>query len=432
MISRSWRYHAPKATPLVILAMFLLTLAPALPVHAASIGPIFRELWAQTDQNDALPYVWGPEAFTEDLNEAYAEAPGGYRVVQYFDKGRMELAGTPGNLFVTAGLLATEMITGKIQTGDAKTEFALSAKVPVAGDPDNTWPTYASLDKLRTAASQGAGPVTRVYNPDGTFGTRAASAGDPLTNIAATDGVTGHSLPQAFADFRNDPRHPLATIGLAITEPFWTTVKVAGARKEVMVQAFERRVLTYTPSNPDPYKVEFGNIGQHYYRWRYSPDGGFGTPIVSGIAANFRVAYGSRYNPDLGKPLVPNAADRVSLAAVEMENGYMLYDGGAKKVYVLPYRGGALIYDDTWTDGQDPGGAPGPRQGLVEPSRGFGKVWRENPSVKEALGYARGTERGFTGETQAYERGVIYHDPEQKYWYLINTQTTRVFYRVIL
>jgi hypothetical protein len=431
MISDHWRQRAPRAAPLVILTV-VLSLVPALSVRGAPIVPPFRDLWAQTDQTDALPYVWGPEAFTEDLNEAYAEAPGGYRVVQYFDKGRMELAGTPGNLFVTAGLLATELITGKIQTGDAKTDFALSAKVPVAGDPANTWPTYASLDKLRTVASQPAGPVTRVYNPNGTFGTRAASGSDPLTTITATDTITGHSLPKAFADFRDDPRHPLATIGLAITEPFWTTVKVGGVQTDVMVQAFERRVLTYTPSNPDPFKVEFGNIGQHYFRWRYGTDNGFGTPIVSGIAPGFRIAYGSRYNPNLGKPLVPNTAAPVSLAAVTMENGYMLYDGSAKKIYVLPYNGNVRIYDDTWTDGQDVGGAPGPRDGLVEPSRGFGKVWRENPAVKELLGYARGDERGFAGEMQAYERGVIFHDPELRYWYLINTQTTRQYYRVIL
>jgi hypothetical protein len=35
------------------------------------------------------------------------------------------------------------------------------------------------------------------------------------------------------------------------------------------VQLFERRVLTYTPTNPAAYQVEFGNIGQHYHRWRY-------------------------------------------------------------------------------------------------------------------------------------------------------------------
>jgi Tol biopolymer transport system component len=40
-------------------------------------------------------------------------------------------------------------------------------------------------------------------------------------------------------------------------------------RKQVLVQAFERRVLTYTPDNPDGFKVEAGNVGLQYLRWRY-------------------------------------------------------------------------------------------------------------------------------------------------------------------
>jgi len=37
----------------------------------------------------------------------------------------------------------------------------------------------------------------------------------------------------------------------------------------VLIQAFERRVLTYTPANADPFKVEMGNVGRHYFDWRY-------------------------------------------------------------------------------------------------------------------------------------------------------------------
>ena len=35
------------------------------------------------------------------------------------------------------------------------------------------------------------------------------------------------------------------------------------------MQCFERRCLTYTPDNPDGWQVEAGNVGQHYYAWRY-------------------------------------------------------------------------------------------------------------------------------------------------------------------
>ena len=37
----------------------------------------------------------------------------------------------------------------------------------------------------------------------------------------------------------------------------------------VLVQPFERRVLTYTPSNAAGWHVEMGNVGRHYYSWRY-------------------------------------------------------------------------------------------------------------------------------------------------------------------
>jgi hypothetical protein len=60
----------------------------------------------------------------------------------------------------------------------------------------------------------------------------------------------------------------LLTIGYAKSEPFGATVKVAGVQRDVVIQAFERRILTYTPTNPDPFKVEMGNIGRHYLQWR--------------------------------------------------------------------------------------------------------------------------------------------------------------------
>src|SRR5205085_2221786 len=36
------------------------------------------------------------------------------------------------------------------------------------------------------------------------------------------------------------------------------------------VQLFERRVLTYNPANPPATQVEMGNVGRHYYNWRYA------------------------------------------------------------------------------------------------------------------------------------------------------------------
>lgn len=55
--------------------------------------------------------------------------------------------------------------------------------------------------------------------------------------------------------------------GYPITEPYWVRVPVAGVTRDVLVQCFERGCLTYTPSNPDGWRVEMANIGGAYLSW---------------------------------------------------------------------------------------------------------------------------------------------------------------------
>jgi len=95
---------------------------------------------------------------------------------------------------------------------------------------------------------------------------------------------TGHRIASVFWDFlqQEDVVYeaggfttdrlfwPLfAVTGFPITEAYWTRAKVGGVERDVLVQCFERRCLTYTPDNPPGWRVELGNVGQHYYRWRY-------------------------------------------------------------------------------------------------------------------------------------------------------------------
>ncbi|MGH9174747.1 MAG: N-acetylmuramoyl-L-alanine amidase family protein, partial [Vicinamibacterales bacterium] len=53
------------------------------------------------------------------------------------------------------------------------------------------------------------------------------------------------------------------------TEAYWANVKLKGVYTDVLIQCFERRCLTWTPDNPAGWLVEAGNIGRHYYDWRY-------------------------------------------------------------------------------------------------------------------------------------------------------------------
>ncbi len=234
---------------------------------AAFASPAFQQQW---QQGEALtPNFWGPLATARDSQqEPYKEVQGGQRLVQYFDKGRMELT----NGKVTNGLLAAELVKGQIQTGDTTFENRAAPAIPIAGDPDNTGPTYAVLaskgkplfDATPARTGSSAQAVVAVAGDISVRNTAPVTS----TIFALYDDPTKHNVPKAFADYRVSAG--LQTIGYAIAEPFFTTVKVAGVQTRVMVQLFERRVLTYTATNPPAFQVEMGNVGRHYYQWRYA------------------------------------------------------------------------------------------------------------------------------------------------------------------
>ena len=255
----------------LLLAALLVSQGNAVHGATAYADPQFQQQW---QQGEALtPNFWGPVSTAKDgQQESYVEA-GGQRLVQYFDKGRMELT----NGSVTNGLLASEIVKGQVQVGDATFQAKASPAIPIAGDNDNPGPTYAQLGNsaaslLAPATSSVGSQVTASVAADGTVGANGTTTGN--TNIAAFDDATQHNVPGVFADYR--AKAGLQTIGLAISEPFLASVKVAGAQKIVLIQIFERRVLTFTASNDAAFQVEMGNIGQHYVQWRYT-----GAPIAS-------------------------------------------------------------------------------------------------------------------------------------------------------
>jgi hypothetical protein len=279
---------------LTILALWLAALAPA--TAAPIAGSAFGTTWARTDQPVASgvisrTWMWGPTANSPALLEPYAESPNGQRTVQYFDKTRMEITHPDGDAssiwYVTNGLLAEELITGRLQLGDTQFEQHDPAAVNVAGDAnDPNGPTYATFNPLMGYDAIPSGwIITQTVNRSGHVGadTNLASYNVTAQNVGAP---TNHNVASVFWDFMNssgtvfnsDGSYGTATLfqnsfyatGYPLTEAYWTNVLVGGVQKQVLVQVFERRVLTYTPSNPDGWNVEAGNVGQHYYTWRYS------------------------------------------------------------------------------------------------------------------------------------------------------------------
>ena len=82
--------------------------------------------------------------------------------------------------------------------------------------------------------------------------------------------------------------------------------------------------------------------------------------------------------------------------------------GGNRVIYALYKNGTYQRYDDTWVENVDPEstGETAPA-GKLTPVRGFGKVWHNNATVKNGLGWALNSEVGTTGEIQRFERGEM-------------------------
>ncbi|HEY0738609.1 MAG TPA: hypothetical protein VGD69_27070 [Herpetosiphonaceae bacterium] len=275
-------------------------LLSALPTQAAPwsnnrnsfASPRFEQVWRAADLavqqgQTSRSWTWGPNAWI-DYKEFYKQSPSGLRQVQYFDKARMEInnpSNTSGPLGgVTNGLLPVEMISGRVKLGDATTEAEneqrTAAAIPVAGNPaaDNpNAPTYASFRNVATTdnayrdQNKVGQRIGSTFDKNGTIGFRQDLANQAGTDVVAYESVTGHNVPRVFNDFRNNLPgvSALEAFGFPITDPYWITARVGNQDKDIMIQIFERRVLTYTPSNPAAFQVEMGNVGQHYFQWRY-------------------------------------------------------------------------------------------------------------------------------------------------------------------
>ena len=275
----------------------------ALPAQAASFAdPAFQSVWERTDLPVAAHKVnrtwyWGPGPSSEAKQEKFE---GGTRLVQYFDKSRMEINNPAGDknskFYVTNGLLTVELMSGKIQTGATTFDDSTPANINMTGDNgDILAPSYAAMARVsnagidhRAADRTGKGTVGTLNNV--AFVQNDNSKGNIAEGkIAYYEKITGHNIPTVFWDFLNS-KGTISTgggqfgnaqlsdpwfyaSGYPISEAYWVKATIGGKVKEVLLQAFERRVLTYVADNPEGYKVEVGNIGQHYYDWRYNNAG---------------------------------------------------------------------------------------------------------------------------------------------------------------
>lgn len=430
----------------------------------AEIDPAMAALWERSDLPVAnlsvsRSWLWGPQA-NHVLYEPYVAETldDGQRLVAYFDKSRMEIndpGGDPDSIWhVTNGLLVVELVTGRIQIGANEFEPAIPSRLNVVGDQGATSPTYSDIEENLDQEPHAEGELIDSYYTwfaagPGFTGKIAWAIIDGSTDetilsqdIRAAHYVpeTNHTIAAPFWEFMNSTgpvyedgqyvegplfHNPFLATGLPITEANWTQ-EAEGA---VLFQCFERRCLTYTPSNPEGWQVEAGNVGQHYWTWRHEQGG---NPCGLEPAQTFSDLWLDdaelRSRLRCPEPLYGDGRSSIDTAIATayqpFEHGAMLWtenDYGYyfdRQVYVLYDDGNYERYVDSWDDSQpvdDPSIIP--PSGFYQPVAGFGNVWREMPGVRDRLGWATEPESPSAGEIQPFERGeMIWRESEDHIW----------------
>jgi len=137
--------------------------------------------------------------------------------------------------------------------------------------------------------------------------------------------------------------------------------------------------------------------------------------------------------PVSGHPRVLPAAWEVQTSFQPFEHGAMIWSDhagwyGVRLIFVLHPDGTYQQFFDSYDPDVDPvSGGESPPAGLVEPILGFGKVWRQEPGVREALGWATAPESPGAGRFQIFLGGdMIWLSQRQAVYTLLDETYTVV------
>lgn len=246
---------------------------------------------------------------------------------------------------------------------------------------------------------------------------------------------TGHNLGGGFREYWLT-NGGLAQFGFPITEERRERLEDGN---EYTVQYFERVRMEHHPENAPPYDILLGQFGRRILAENALLTGDFGALYFAD----------QRVRDLLGAPV--EAARSMPGATQEFERGRMFWLGGLRTSYwggeagvISVFVGGpqagtlanyltGLAWPDTWREGDDVGGGPGPQPGLYEPKRGFGNVWRlgsglfapglpPNADVRDRLGYAvAADETGYALRWQPFQGGQLLSTPDERVVYAIFT-----------
>lgn len=319
----------------------------------------------------------------------------------------------------------------------------LAAGCSPSEENTQTVATALEVDDVSAATSGAADPISSSGTEEPTEVIETESSGGSSTIVpsasATSSQATVHmatATPEATPELPATQATPIPTINY-----FRSDVEVADPGDTITLEWMTTGAVTVTLWHLAP----TGQLGRF---WDVSPNGSFDYSIdpiernysrfalfASIDADNWQMATLSITLNCLDDWFFTNAPDicpaRAALfsegAVQYFENGLMIWMEAEDHIYVLFGDTSSPKWKrfvDSWEEGEpedDP--TITPPEGLYQPVRGFGLIWREEPGVRERLGWAVEEEAGFSTAVQrtsyAKYNETYVLAPDGQIWHLL-------------
>jgi hypothetical protein len=111
-------------------------------------------------------------------------------------------------------------------------------------------------------------------------------------------------------------------------------------------------------------------------------------------------------------PFPTPTVSQIQVAEQVFENGRMMWIQPRKQIWVMVDDGSGKgkwsVFEDTYLDGEtefDPSLVP--PENKYQPERGFGKIWRENQTIHDSLGWGLTPEFGYVSNYEYHPGGKV-------------------------
>ncbi len=261
----------------ILVAAIVVSLLPVRHTDTPSFAtPAFQNAWiADVSAATGVLDLWGSDPLVWRV-EPYTGAPNDRRVVQYFERGRMELE--TGSSQVTIGKLVAELTNGEIDLGDGVSMKRQPPDLPVdSGTPDDRVPTYLTLARLvGEPATDRSGAADQITDWIDRSGLIDGSTTPEVVRYGEFVQETGRNLPDVTVELFARPEFQggrwIELLGYPLSDPFWTYYRRGDEMAPSLIQVFERRILVYTPGLESSRPFAISSSGKHYLSWRYGTE----------------------------------------------------------------------------------------------------------------------------------------------------------------